>query len=109
MTFGETLRYLLDCEELSQKEFASALHLAASTVSSYVQCAREPDFATLIRIADYFGVTTDYLLGHQPTSRAVEEEWELLALYHRFTPAQKSLLLQQACLLEQYTVGRGKN
>lgn len=105
MDFSERFRYLLDCEEISQKEMAAILQISAPTVSNYAQGYREPDFATLTRIADYFGVTTDYLLGHAPTDQAAGQEQALLALFRRFTPAQKSLLLEQAHLLERYNVG----
>ena len=48
---------------LSQTEFALKLNLSKGAVGMYETDKREPDFDTLIRIADYFGVTLDYLLG----------------------------------------------
>jgi transcriptional regulator with XRE-family HTH domain len=40
-------------------------HLGISywTISKYETDVREPDFSMLIKIADFFNVTTDYLLG----------------------------------------------
>ena len=67
MEFNERLRYLIDCEEIKIKDLAPKLCLSASTLSNYTQGIREPDYDTLRRIADYFGVSIDYLLGR--TSR----------------------------------------
>ena len=66
MEFHERLRYLIDCEEMKIKDLAAKLHLAPSTLGNYVQGTREPDYDTLRRIADYFGVSIDYLLGILP-------------------------------------------
>ena len=63
MEFNERLRYLIDCEEIKIKDLAPKLCLSASTLSNYTQGIREPDYDTLRRIADYFGVSIDYLLG----------------------------------------------
>ena len=70
MIFSERLRYLIDCEDIKIKVLAPKLNLAASTLGNYAQGTREPDFETLVRIADYFGVTTDYLLGHEMPAQA---------------------------------------
>ena len=56
MNFNERLRYLIDCEEIKLKDLAPKLCLSASTLSNYTQGIREPDYDTLRRIADYFGV-----------------------------------------------------
>ena len=72
MNFNERLRYLIDCEEIKLKDLAPKLCLSASTLSNYTQGIREPDYDTLRRIADYFGVSIDYLLGHE--TPAVDED-----------------------------------
>ena len=43
---------------------AKILGLSRSTVGMYEQGKREPDFETLERIADYFGINLDDLTGH---------------------------------------------
>ena len=68
------------------KTLAAKLHLAPSTLSNYAQGIREPDYDTLRRIADYFGVSIDYLLGHE--TPAVDDERQLLTCYRSFTPAR---------------------
>lgn len=102
MEFNERLRYLIDCEEIKIKDLAPKLCLSASTLSNYAQGIREPDYDTLRRIADYFGVSIDYLLGHK--TPAEDDERQLLARYRSFTPSQKRLLLDQAKLITRYKV-----
>ena len=44
-------------------ELAKAIGVGRSTVSHYIAGRTEPDIATLIKIADYFHVSVDYLVG----------------------------------------------
>ncbi len=46
----------------SQAELAHCLGVSASAVGMYEQGRREPSGATLVALAEYFGVSTDYLL-----------------------------------------------
>ena len=64
MSFGDNLRTLLEERDITQKELARQLNIAPSTLGSYVQNVREPDFSTLTLLADYFDVSIDYLLDH---------------------------------------------
>lgn len=47
----------------SQQAFANAFGVAQSTVGGWESGKREPNFDTILRLAQYFGVTVDYLLG----------------------------------------------
>lgn len=51
---------------LSQEDFAALFHQSGSTISSYETGRNQPSFDMLIQYADYFNVTTDYLLGRVP-------------------------------------------
>ncbi len=61
--FGERLRLLRTEKGLSQMEFAKQVKLTKSSVNMYERCEREPNLETIERIADYFNVDLDYLLG----------------------------------------------
>lgn len=63
MNFGKTLRALRTERSIFQKELATALHVSVGTLSNYEEEVSSPDLETLCRIADYFQVSTDYLLG----------------------------------------------
>ncbi len=60
---GNKLADLRREKELGQKELASALNLSVGTISNYENDVHSPDLQTLCRLADFFLVTTDYLLG----------------------------------------------
>ena len=95
MAFGDTLRALIEERGLTQKELAERFHVAPSTMGCYVQGLREPDFATLLRLADYFGVSADYLLGHPTGKAAFRQEEELLRIFRATTPVQQEIYLDQ--------------
>ena len=59
----ERLKRLRQSMHLSQKQLARLLRVDRSTISSYESSIRQPPLDTLSRIADVFGVSTDYLLG----------------------------------------------
>ena len=63
-TFGEVLKSLIEREEnLNQAEFAKVLNVGKSSVTNWIRNRRVPDLDTLKKIADYFDVSFDYLLG----------------------------------------------
>ena len=63
--FGKRLKELRSEKELSQKEFGEKLGFCNQSISFWESGRREPDFDTLILISDFFGVSTDYLLGRK--------------------------------------------
>lgn len=63
---GQKLKQLRLQQQKSQQELADFLQTTRATYSNYERCVREPSGETLIKLADYFGVTTDYLLGREP-------------------------------------------
>lgn len=63
MSFGQILTTLREEKGIYQKELASYLNVSIGTISNYENDVHHPDLNTLCRIADFFAVTTDYLLG----------------------------------------------
>ncbi len=61
--FGNRLRKLRESEGLTQKQVAADIQCSCKVLSNYELGKREPDFDTLVKLSDYFNVTTDYLLG----------------------------------------------
>ena len=57
------LRKLRKERKISQLKLALDLNMNQNTISRYETQEREADYETLIRFADYFDVTLDYLLG----------------------------------------------
>ncbi len=63
MNFGKVLTSLRMERGVYQKELADHLRLSIGTISNYEQGIHSPDFNTLCKIADYYDVSVDYLLG----------------------------------------------
>lgn len=61
--FGDTLKLLRSEISKTQEDIATAIGTSKQVISNYENSQREPDFTTLMKIADYFDVSTDYLLG----------------------------------------------
>lgn len=63
--FINNLKSLRTNKGLKQEELAKILGLSRSTITKYETGEREPDFEILEKIADYFNVSTDFLLGRE--------------------------------------------
>ncbi len=61
MTFR--LKELRKSRKISQLKLAIDLNMNQNTISRYENLEREADYKTLIKFADYFDVSLDYLLG----------------------------------------------
>ena len=71
--FAVRLKELRKGKDMSQAEAARALGISQSTWALYESGNREPNFDALLKIADFFGVYTDYLLGNQKFKNIDEE------------------------------------
>lgn len=63
IALGENLRSLRNRENITQEQLAEALEVSPQAVSRWENEATFPDISLLPIIANYFNVTTDYLLG----------------------------------------------
>lgn len=61
--FSDILKKLRKSRNLTQKELGEHIGLSKAVVSKYENGMGYPKFDILIQIAQYFGVSTDYLLG----------------------------------------------
>ena len=61
--FAQRLKELRLDNSLTQAELANALSVDQRTVSNWEKGIREPDFESLMKIARYFNVSADYLIG----------------------------------------------
>ncbi len=61
--FGERLKTLRTDRNFSQQTLAEKLSVNQRTISNWEQGTRRPDYELLVAIAEFFDVTTDYLLG----------------------------------------------
>ena len=57
------LKILRKERNISQLKLALDLNMSQNTISRYENMEREADYETLVKMADYFNVSLDYLLG----------------------------------------------
>lgn len=60
----ENLRRLRVSRGMSQQQLADVIGTSQQSINKYENHSVEPDIRTLIKIADYFETTIDYLVGH---------------------------------------------
>lgn len=64
MEFGNILSDLRNKAKITQQELANVLGISRGTIGMYEIGKRDPDTETLKKIAQYFNVSVDYLLGN---------------------------------------------
>ena len=110
MSLGERLKNLRLARELSQRELAQTLRVGASTIASYELGRREPDRKALATFAQFFDVSTDYLIGlvddpkpsrpkRIPPAISDEKMQAAFALVMEWPPAKKLELLSYISFL----------
>lgn len=64
MSVGNRISELRNKRNLTQDGLANRVGISRAALSHYEKDRREPDYDTLVKLADFFDVTTDFLLGH---------------------------------------------
>ena len=72
MTLSERLKFLRKQKKITQEELAKQINVERSTVGKY-ETGTTPSMEILIRIANYFDITIDYLLGNTDTKEQKEK------------------------------------
>ena len=72
--FSARLKSLREQANLSREHLAKALDITYSALSKYETGKREPDYTLLEKIANYFEVSTDYLLGRTDSPDLTQHE-----------------------------------
>lgn len=98
---GKRLKQLRDEFGFDQKEMGKKLNITSSAYGYYEQGRNEPPLETLVKIAEIFNVTTDYLLGRSD----IRENPVYYTLSDKLTLTQAELLvverMQENLLLKQ--------
>lgn len=106
MKFPAVLRTLRKERKVSQLALAEALGLTQQAIGRWEAGKNYPDIATLVRLSDFFHVSTDYLLGkgelRQLYSRTGEGSGGWMAV---LTPEEARVLARYRSLNKE---GRGK-
>ena len=70
--FAERLRELRVERHLTQQEMAEFLGMNTRAYQYYEGDDRRPNYEKLVALADFYGLSVDELICHEPKSRPVE-------------------------------------
>lgn len=73
-TFSERFRYLRAVNHVTRKQVAETLGTSISCLDRYTMKERNPSEENLAKLADYFGVSIDYLIGRRETPEKPKQE-----------------------------------
>lgn len=71
--FGQNLAKIRKSRKLSQYDLAEKMGFSRGQIANYEQGTRQPDFETLQKFADFFEVSTDYLLGRTDNPNPIQD------------------------------------
>lgn len=105
----KNLRKLREEKGVTQKQLADIISVSQQSINKYENHNIEPDIDTLIKMADYFETSVDYIVGHSKIRRKIEivnsydlnaEEAKLVEGYRKLSNKQRFSI---ALILENYT------
>lgn len=71
MLIGNTLKKLRESRKLTVEQVTKYLSISTSSYRKYEYNEREPSTDIIVELADFYGVTTDYLLGREPQKNPI--------------------------------------
>lgn len=88
---GDTLKKLRTQKGLTSEELCAKIGIKGGSYRNYERNDRKPDYDTLMKLADFYHVTTDYLLG-RPTAQPPTDALERLFTEKSFSALEEELL-----------------
>lgn len=92
MKLGELLAKLRKERGILQKELANYLNVTVATISNYEKGVHAPDYETLIKLADFFDVSTDYLLQRTDYRSSISTQNERLLVDYKVCDLLNAIL-----------------
>lgn len=72
---GDTLKKLRSDAGLTSEELCAKIGIKGGSYRNYERNDRKPDYETLIKLANFYGVSTDYILGRTNTLKNPLDEF----------------------------------
>lgn len=108
-SFGTILKELRTENDLSQSALASKINCSQKIIDYWEKNSSEPTAHFIVAIADFFGVSCDYLLGREDDfetisthSDVISTENEMLSVYRSLSDEDKKTVLLLAKSIKQY-------
>lgn len=97
---GDTLKQLRTKQGLTSEELCSKIGIKGGSYRNYERNDRKPDYDTLVKLADFYGVSTDYLLG-RPDAKPPEEPLDEFARKEHLKSLEKVFMKKYLALTEE--------
>ena len=96
--FAKNFKFLILKKNLQQKDVAEDLNLTRTQINNWCSGRTQPNLEQLSRLAEYFKITTDGLLGLEPPAKTVPElttdEQKVLDTFRNASEADKRVMLR---------------
>ncbi|TCU64164.1 DNA-binding XRE family transcriptional regulator [Tissierella praeacuta] len=91
MDFSQRLKVLRNINNKTQEDLAKYLGVSRPTIAGYETKGKQPSFETLFKIAEYFDVSIDYLLGKTDIKEPIDDvikkkELDVFNQIHNLSP-----------------------
>ena len=93
----EIYQKLLDMNGVKSADVARATGISNMTFSDWKKGKSTPKMDKIEKIAKYFGVTTDYMMGKKsevPSLSMADEHFEIIKLYSSLSEADQKAIMQ---------------
>ena len=94
-TFNQRLKELRTDRALTQSEFGSLFNLSKQTISGYEKGDAAPPIETLQKFADFFGTTTDDLLGRKQENNKKPTKEELIKMFESLSLDEQKAFIKK--------------
>ncbi len=105
--FAERLKQLRTERDIKQVKLGKYLGYGSTAIANYESGRNEPPIDTLMKIAEFFDVSVDYLVGGEEKQKhgfsITKQEAELLQEYSKLPENQRAILLD---LMKSMTQGK---
>ena len=91
MSFGNNLEKLRKENKVSQAKLGEVLGITQQMVSNYEKDSSQPNIELVVKIADFFKVSIDALVGYTPVNDEVKlaQKDRLMEYYDRLSEADR--------------------
>ena len=102
--FIERLKYLRQENNISQKQLADLFNISQQAVASWENGKNTPNPDAIVKLANYFDVSTDYLLGRNENDTMLklsDNEQSLISEYRKLDSKKKTIALAEIYKLSE--------
>lgn len=99
--FCDIIKNLRKEKSLSQQAIANYLQITRQAYSNYENGKREPDYETLLKLSEFFGVTVDYLTRGEMAETLTAPEQQLLDLFRQLNDEGQQKIIGYAADIVQ--------